>query len=357
MKYLKKIILNNFRCYSQREFTFSQGLNIILGNNASGKTSLMEAIYMIGMCKSYRTNSDFEALLYNKEYYSIFSIVNNNDKEEKIALLWSGGNKKVSKDGSQYKTLSKHLGYLNVVVFSPDDLKLVNGDPKYKRRFLDINISQINPNYLKLLSDYNKILKEKNELLKNINYDGTNLSFNNESLIKVYNNLLVNKGKEIIKIRKEFLDDLNNYIYKAVREITSDKEITRINYIPNVSELDIENEYNKRFKNDLFAQTSTCGPHRDDFEVSINNQSAEGYASQGQCRTASLAIKIALAKKILDIGKDVIVILDDVFGELDESRQEKLIKAINSGNQIFITTTSLKYLSNETVEKSNLIKL
>ncbi|OLA10476.1 MAG: hypothetical protein BHW12_02510 [Coprobacillus sp. 28_7] len=340
MKYLKKITLNNFRCYENKEFFLKKGINIILGNNATGKTSLMEAIYMIGMCKSYRTNFDSEIVLENKNYYNIISILDN-----------------TGKNSVNYKSLSQHIGYLNVVVFSPEDLKLVNGDPKYRRRFLDVNISQLSKEYLSLLTEYNRLLKEKNELLKDINYDGHNLSNNNETLLKLYTNSLADKAKGIIKYRKKFIDSLNVLVDESVKEITKGKEIDKLEYIPNVCENDIEIEMNNKLKSDLFAQTTTCGPHRDDFKIYVNNKIASDYASQGQQKTVSLTIKMALAKLIARSKGEIVVILDDVFGELDEERQQDLIKLVKNEQQVFITTTSLKYITNDIIKESNLIKI
>lgn len=357
MKYLKKITLNNFRCYENKEFLFKKGINIILGNNATGKTSLMEAIYMIGMCKSHRTNLDSEIILENKRYYSIVSILNNDGKEEKIVLYYNNGQKKLTKDTVNYKSLSQHIGYLNVVIFSPDDLKLVNGDPKYRRKFLDVNISQLSKEYLSLLTEYNRLLKEKNELLKTINYDGNNLSSNNEVLLKLYTNSLATKAKGIIKYRKKFIESLNILVDESVKEITRGKEIDKLEYLPNACEEDIENEMNNKLKNDLFAQTTTCGPHRDDFKIYVNDKNASDYASQGQQKTVSLTIKMALAKLIARAKGEIIIILDDVFGELDEERQHDLINLIKNEQQVFITTTSLKYITNDIIKECNLIKL
>ena len=357
MKYLKKITLNNFRCYENKEFFLKKGINIILGNNATGKTSLMEAIYMIGMCKSYRTNFDSEIVLENKNYYNIISILDNNGKEEKVVLYYNNGQKKLTKNSVNYKSLSQHIGYLNVVVFSPEDLKLVNGDPKYRRRFLDVNISQLSKEYLSLLTEYNRLLKEKNELLKDINYDGHNLSNNNETLLKLYTNSLADKAKGIIKYRKKFIDSLNVLVDESVKEITKGKEIDKLEYIPNVCENDIEIEMNNKLKSDLFAQTTTCGPHRDDFKIYVNNKIASDYASQGQQKTVSLTIKMALAKLIARSKGEIVVILDDVFGELDKERQQDLIKLVKNEQQVFITTTSLKYITNDIIKESNLIKI
>ena len=357
MKYLKKITLNNFRCYESKEFLLRKGINVVLGNNAVGKSSLMEAIYMTGMCKSHRTNMDSEIVMYNKGYYNLISIFENNDKEEKVVLYYSNGSKKLSKDNINYKSLSQHIGYINIVIFSPDDLKLVNGDPKYRRRFLDINISQLSKEYLSLLTEYNRLLKEKNELLKTINYDGTNLSKENEVMLRLYTKSLSEKAKGIIKYRKRFVDSLNIYVDESVKEITNGKETNKLEYILNVNEENIENEMMSKIKSDLFAQTCTCGPHRDDFKIYVNNKNASDYASQGQQKTVSLTIKMALAKLIAKSKGDIILILDDVFGELDEERQKDLIKLIKNEEQVFITTTSMKYINADIIKDFNLIKL
>lgn len=352
------ISLTNFRCYKNRSFEFKKGINVICGDNATGKTSLMEALYISGMGKSYRTSSDADVVNYNNEFYSILiDIKKNEEKADKISIVYSHNGKKISKNGNIFKSLSQYLGYFNVVIFSPDDLKLIKGDPKYRRKFLDINISQINKEYLNTLSEYNKILKERNELLKQINYNGKDISQANKAMLDIYTNVLITNGKKIIKIRRNFVTEINKYIRENVQNITHNTENGRISYLPNVNEDNIEQEFKRKEINDLFAGTTTVGPHRDDFETFINEKKASDFASQGQQRTLALAIKVGLAMLIRSLESDVVVIIDDVFGELDESRQKDLMEILKKHEQIFITTTSMKYLTDEIIKESNIIKL
>lgn len=359
MVYIKKISLINFRCYKNNNFEFKKGINVVCGDNATGKTSLMEALYISSMGKSHRTNSDLDIVTYNNDYYSIIleTFESNNENNDKIAILYSNIGKKISKNGKIFKSLSQYIGYFNVVIFSPDDLKLIKGDPKYRRRFLDINISQINKEYLNDLTEYNKILRERNELLKQINYDGKYISQANKAMLDIYTGVLITKGKKIIRNRKDFVTEINKYIKENVKNITNNQEEGWISYLPNVNEETIEQEFKKKEINDLFAGTTTAGPHRDDFETYVNGKNANIYASQGQQRTLALAVKVGLAMLIRDTKDDVIVIIDDVFGELDENRQKYLMNILKKYEQIFITTTSMKYLTEDIIKVSNIIKI
>lgn len=359
MVYITKINLLNFRCYKNKQFVFKKGINVVCGDNATGKTSLMEALYISGMGKSYRTNSDADIVSYDNDFYSILVNVAENDteKEEKISIVYSNVGKKISKNGVIFKSLSQYIGYFNVVIFSPDDLKLIKGEPKYRRKFLDINISQINKEYLNALTEYNKILKERNELLKQINYDGKFISQANKAMLDIYTNVLITNGKVLINNRRAFVTEINKYIQENVKNIAKNNEEGWISYLPNVNEENIEQEFKKREINDLFAGTTTVGPHRDDFETFINNKHANDFASQGQQRTLALAVKVGLAMLMSELKKDVVVIIDDVFGELDEKRQKELMEILKKHEQIFITTTSMKYLTEDVIKESNIIKL
>lgn len=353
MKYLRKINLTNFRCFKQNEFIFQKGFNIILGDNAKGKTSLIEAIYIICMCKSFRTSQESEVIGHNDNFYTIITEFINDLKVDNVALVNNKNNKKVSLNGNQYKSLSEHIGYINVVVFSPDDLKIVKGEPKYRRKFLDVNISQSDKEYLRLLSEYNKILKERNELLKQNCFNNEE----NKALLKIYSEVLIVKGKEIINCRKKFINKLNLYVNTEMNNLTKGKETVKICYKPNIECNLYDNEMKKRIDFDISCQSTSIGPHKDDFSILINGYEAISYASQGQQRTISLAVKIALANMFKDDKKDTLILLDDVFGELDEHRQYDLFDSLKSNEQVFITTTSLKYIREDIQKESNIIKM
>lgn len=350
---INKIDLNNFRCYEKSSFSFEKGINIIVGNNATGKTSLVEAIYLLGMCKSFRTSTDNDLVRNNETYYCVSGNVESNFNHN-IVISYSSEGKKISKDGEIFKSLSDYLGEIIIVSFTPDDLKLIKGEPKHRRRFLDINLGQINKKYLNILMNYNKTLKERNEYLKSIDLSSES---NNFELLSILDGLLIKYGKEIISLRRKFIEDLNQYIEENVLKITFSKETGKIVYHPNVSEDEFEKTLKSKHNYDLITKTTSCGPHRDDFVVLINGFNAQTYGSQGQQRTLSLGIKLGLADLIRSNEKDIIVILDDVFGELDENRQKDLIKLLGEKSQTFITTTNISQIDKKVLEKANIIQL
>lgn len=353
---INKIDLYNYRCYSTVSYDFKDNINIIEGNNATGKTSLVEAIYMLGMCKSFRTSSEADVLKNGTDFYCINAKIEDLNSHQ-ISITYNKEGKKVSCDGNTFKSLSDYIGILNIVAFSPEDLKLIKGDPKSKRRFLDLNIGQINKQYLNDIISYNKLLKERNELLKRINYNGNTISNNDKNMLNIISSMLIEKGIKVIQKRNDFIQCINTYICKYVQEISNNREKGYIEYKPNVKIEDYTNEIKIKERNDLFAQTTTCGPHKDDFIVYINEMNASTFGSQGQQKTLALAIKLALAEYITDLDKNVIIILDDVFGELDENRQKDLLRILKNDKQIFITTTSSNILNKEVLDNCKIIKL
>ncbi len=352
---IKKIDLFNFRCYENDSFLFDDGINIIVGDNATGKTSLVEAVYLLGMCKSFRTSKDFDMIKEGQKFYCINGKVITQNEHD-ISVMCSIDGKKVSKDGEIYKSLSSYLGEMIIISFTPDDLKLIKGDPKHRRRFLDINLGQIDRIYLENLSNYNRVLKERNEFLKKNIFD-KEPTINQKEMLDVFDNLLYKYGKTIINIRKNFIDKLNEYIKKNVLKISLDKEEGMIEYLPNVLEYEFKKTLNEKRNLDLITKTTNCGPHRDDFVVRINGKNAISYGSQGQQRTLALSIKIGLADFVSDKERDIIVVLDDVFGELDNNRQKDLIKLLGDEHQTFITTTDISQIDEKVLKKAKIIKL
>ncbi len=349
---LNQLDLYNFRCYDYKKIDFSKGINIILGENASGKSSIVEAIYIIGTCKSFRTYNDRDIIKFNKDFYSVIA----NTDEGLISVMYSKGEKRVSLNEQNIKSLSKYIGIINTVLFSPEDLKLIKGDPKNRRRFLDVCISQNDKEYLETLIEYNKILKERNELLKQLDYNGTNLDKNNEIMLDIYSETLINKAKVLIIKRREFLIELQKIVSEKMRLMNKSEEV-KVIYTPNVSENELSEEFKRKKQQDLFTQTTNFGPHRDDFDIYVNEKRADSFASQGQQRTITLALKIAYASLLQQKNKKVIMILDDVYGELDEKRQKDLIKMLDLNTQIIITTTTLNSVDEEILNKSKVIKL
>lgn len=352
MFYLKSIKLNGFRCFNSTNFDFESKINIIYGANAVGKTSLVESIQILSSCKSHRTTDDSDLINNKLGFYNIVGeIISNSGISNEVKIICNQKGKKISLNNKTYKNMSDYVGYFKVVMFCPEDIMLVKGTPKEKRRFLDMSICLFDKEYMKTIIRYKKILKQRNEYLKLVN----NEYKLDEVLLKTYTNELIVLGKNIIIKRKNFINALNETLNSKVNTISSGNEIANIEYIPNCDEYNIEKTFETNLKFDLYSKTTSVGPHKDTFIVNINGNDSSVFASQGQQKTLTLSIKLALADVIKKYDKNLIIVLDDVFGELDNHRQNNILKLINTGNQIFITTTNINGLTEDVLKNSKLI--
>ncbi len=326
--YIKSISLTNFRNHIDTKTNLDKGINILLGQNAQGKTNLLEAIYLSCVGQGWRAGRDSEMITFDKD----FSLVNVKAQKEfgeiDIAIkLGKGTKKSISLNQLPISKVSELMGQINCIFFSPDELRIIKEAPADRRRFLNIDISQIDKSYFYALLRYNKILSQRNAYLKN-NTDLRELSIWDEQLIKV--------GNIIIQKRAKFLQELSPYIKDTHGRLTDNKENISISY---ETPADFESELLNSRERDLRLRTTTVGPHRDDIEILINGKDVRLYGSQGQQRTVSLSIKLAeleLFKKIT--GETPILLLDDVFSELDSSRQSRLLTSLEN-IQTIITTT------------------
>jgi len=353
MFYLNKIKLTNFRCYQSYSTNFIPHINIIVGNNAVGKTSLVEAIYCLGLTKSHKASNDVEMIKNNKEVVVIKGLFQNGEEQDEIVLSISEKGKKINKNNKTEPTLSRYLGYFSIIIFSPEDLGLVTGGPSERRKFLDVNIGQTNKKYLKNLMNYRKLLKQRNEVLKLFNekegYD--------DCLLSILTKAMISEAKEIISERKNFIDSLNSYLFGKCDYISGEKEEAKIVYKPNCDEKSLFEESELKESLDKITKTTNWGPHRDDFSILINGKEASKYASQGQQKTVALSMKLGLADLIKTKTEKIIVILDDVFGELDVERQNRVLKLLTFDDQIFITTTTTDHLSEKVLKDSQILHI
>lgn len=353
MFYIKNVELTNFRCYIKFKMDFSPNINIIIGRNAAGKTSLVESIYCLGFTKSYKTSNDKEVINKNNDYCIVKGEFENGESHDNVMLSISNEGKRIKKNNIQYKKFSEYLGYCNVIMFCPEDLELIKGSPALKRKFLDVNVGQISKKYLNSLISYKKILKQRNELLKNY-HDGVKY---NKDLLLIITEKLIEEAKIVIDERNNFINNLNPYILDKSAKISNQNEYIKIKYAPNCSKDDLYNEFIKKLNQDIVAKTTTIGPHRDDFVVYINDYNSAIYGSQGQQRTAALSIMLGLADLYKTKTNKLIIILDDVFSELDIQRQNEILNLLNLSNQIFITTTSINHISEELINASKVIEI
>lgn len=341
---LEKINLVNFRNYDNLNIDFSSNINMFIGNNGEGKTNILESIYLLSYGKSHRTRKDKELISWNQDFSYIGSHFNTNRLHKFIEFkIFKNGGKAININKIKVSSISDLIGVVNVVLFSPEDLKIVKESPNIRRKFLDIEISKLRKSYYNNLVDYNKVLNEKNNLIKfNKNID--------LKLVDIYDYELAKLSFCIINNRLWYINNLNVFGKEIHKNITNTKE--QINFIyenNNYENISVEKLYDKIVRNrnlDFTKGFSTIGPHRDDFEININGFDAKKFASQGQQRTAVLTIKFASIEIIKSvIGEYPILLLDDVLSELDSNRQNFILKSINN-IQTIITSTDVGQLNN-----------
>ena len=327
--WLSKIKIRNFRNYDLLEVIFEKGINYLYGSNGVGKTNLIEAIYYISNLESFRANEDKVMLKENKGEFFIEGIVNDID----YSLLVSKDSKLLSIDGIVYKKYREYLGYVNVVEFIPEEVYLLKDFPKDRRKFLDKEISKINKNYLTDILIYNKLLKQRNELLKSD--DGYK-----DELLSVIDDKMSSLQVGIINCRKSFLKTIE----KIINEFkTSLNELYRfeIKYdccFDTITKEDILKKYQTNLVKDKEKMITSLGVHKDDFKIYINGNDASNFGSQGEQRFIILLVKLALVILIKEQIKEFpILVLDDVFSELDESRKKEIYDIIMNFDQVFIT--------------------
>lgn len=344
--YLENLKLINFRNYDELYIEFNKNINLIIGKNAQGKTNIVEAIYMMSIGKSFRTNKDREVIKFNNKNLYLAGQYKNDYRTCSIEIVIDKNKKGIKLNKISINKVYELLGNLNVVIFSPEDLMLIKDGPKQRRNFIDKEISQIIPKYYNLLVNYNKVLYQRNNLLKYKNID--------YSLLDVYDDSLSSYGSEIIIFRKEFIKKLNIVCYDIHKKLTNNKEDLKIYYKPQIllEENDLKENIQKKLidklkssrENDLKTKSTKYGIHKDDIEIYINNFDVKKYGSQGQQRMASISMKLSEINLIKnEVGEYPILILDDVFSELDENRQKLLIENLKD-IQIFVTTAEKNHI-------------
>lgn len=346
---IKRLKVENFRNLEKLDIEFSDGVNIIYGNNAQGKTNIIEAIYIFSFGKSFRANRDIELLKFDKEYFVSNIEIMKKDRELEMDFGFDKiSNKKMIKvNGVIQKKISDIIGKLNVVVFKPEDIKIVTDAPSVRRKYIDYLISSISKGYLENITKYKKVLEERNNLLKEIKIKlkgNRVLEKNDEDFLDVYDKLLSKLNCEIYNERKRVIEKLNNYIYGIHLKLTENyinNEKLHIKYVSNVEE-DIQKMYNNLIKsrlNDINKGYTSFGIHRDDYIISINSLDVSIYGSQGQKKSSIISLKLSELKVIEEvIGEKPVLLLDDYMSELDERRRLKFLDIIED-IQIIITTT------------------
>lgn len=335
---IETLKLDNFRLYESLEINLNKNTNILYGKNAQGKTTVIEAINVVGLTKSHKTNKDRDLIKTNSDYAKITALINLKEKDTQLDIILSKLGKKAKYNQIELERLSDYIGQLNVVMFAPEDLDLIKGNPQTRRKFLDLEIGQISKEYLYNLQNYRKVLKQRNDLLKNMQ------SKENKDLmlLDIITEQLISYLEIIVSMRKQFIEEINNYSENIYKQISNSNASFKIEYIPSVDK-NYKEEFSNKYQYDIITGTTNIGIHRDDIEFYLGDYFVKTHGSQGELRSSVLSTKLALVEFIHNHKKEYpVLLLDDVLSELDMNRQNNLISYINGKTQTIITTTDLK---------------
>ena len=353
--FIKRLQMLNYRNYNALDIELCPNVNVFMGDNAQGKTNILEAIYYCAFAKSHRTSKDKELINWNGEHAFISVDVGRErlDKRIDISIL-KDGKKSIRINKIKIKKIGELFGNFNVVMFSPEDLRIIKDSPGVRRKFIDMELCQLNPKYYYNLVQYNKVLNERNILLRNRS--------TSSEMLEIYDMQLVEFGYNIIRERIKYIESLNKYAEKIHSDITSGKEKINFKYISTIKDLENikENFYTLLEKNrskDCDRGITSIGPHRDDFFVYINDIDTKSYGSQGQQRTAVLTMKFSSLEIIKELtGEFPVLLLDDVLSELDFNRKKYILSTIGQ-IQTIITCTGIEDLYEYLDEKAKVFKV
>lgn len=335
--FIESIELSDYRNYSHLHIDFHKGTNVLYGDNAQGKTNILESVYVCSTTKSHRGSKDKEIIRFGADEAHIKMMVRRDEIPYRIDMhLKKNKAKGVAVNGVPIKKASELFGIVNVIFFSPEDLNIIKNGPVERRRFLDSELCQLDRIYLADLTNYNKILAQRNKLLKDMIYRPS-LS----DTLPVWDMQLIETGKKIIRRRKQFVDELREIVSDIHYRISGGKEELFLKYEPNIDDIFFEDELSRAKEKDKKLCQTSVGPHRDDLLFSIGDVDIRKYGSQGQQRTSALSLKLSeieLVRK--SISDTPVLLLDDVLSELDSSRQNYLLNNI-SDTQTIITCTGL----------------
>lgn len=350
---IKSIELADYRNYDSLSLQFDSGTNILYGDNAQGKTNILEAIYVVSTTKSHKGSKDKEIVNFNKEEAHIRAYLEKEGVETRVDMhLRKSKSKGIAIDGQKIKKAADLLGLCNVVFFSPEDLGIIKNGPAERRRFVDMELCQLDSFYLYNLNHYNKIVNQRNKLLKDM-YMNPDL----KETLSIWDMQLASFGSKLIERRKLFVEQLNEIIYDIHKKLSGGKEEIVIRYEPDVEIEDFEKKLRLNQDRDIKAKMTSVGPHRDDFSFYVGNVDIRRFGSQGQQRTAALSLKLSEIELVKKLTKDTpVLLLDDVLSELDSSRQNYLLNSI--GNiQTIITCTGLEEFVNNRFEVNKVFKV
>jgi len=353
---LISIELNDFRNYQHEKINFGPHKNLFIGNNAQGKTNLLEAIYLICLSKSFRTAHEKEAIQFTKKQFVIrgeFELDNGNPR--KVVLVCSRDKgKELSVNRKRITRVSEFIGTLPVIISSPEDYDLTIGPPPKRRRFVDILLSQINKKYIHLIIEYQRILKQKNAILLKWKLNGKG----NDKILNPWNEQLIDTGSKIIEFRHQFSEQLSKKLEKIYLQLISDKEKLHFFYQPNLcyqNLSDIKTQFEDKlyqiYGKEIQRGVSLIGPHRDDYLFKINGKDVKKFGSRGQHKSVLIALAITEYHLIKNISRESpIILIDDLYSELDSEREYKIVDSLEALGQIFITATEIRHEDNNSLK-------
>ncbi len=356
---LTKISLVNFRNYKKCNVKFNNQVNIFLGNNAQGKSNILESIYVLALTKSYRTNYDDILKRKGSDGYKIVGDIKIGKYFKNLSVLSSNNEKKVFINDTNIKKISDYVSTFNVILFSPEDVETIKGTPSLRRDLLNIEISQLSQQYIKNYNEYNKILKMRNDYLKLIYTNG----ISDYRYLDVLTNNLIDRAVNIYKERINFINKINENISTIYNNLTKSDQL-KILYEANIDitnnnlKEQLEEKYRLNQNKEVVAGMTLYGPHRDDFSFIINDNDAKTYGSQGQQKMAMIAFKLAEIPIFEEItGNKPVLLLDDIFSELDKSKKNHLIEFINDGIQVIITANDTVGISKKLLNNAKVFRI
>ncbi|MBD5547713.1 MAG: DNA replication/repair protein RecF [Lachnospiraceae bacterium] len=350
---IKSLELADFRNYETLDINFDKGTNILYGDNAQGKTNILEAIYVSATTKSHKGSKDREIIHFDKEEAHIRTYLEKEDVEYKVDMhLRKNKSKGIAIDGKKLKKAADLMGLLNIVFFSPEDLAIIKNGPSERRRFADMELCQLDSFYLYNLNHYNKIINQRNKLLKDM-YFNPGL----KETLNIWDSQLVSFGSKIIERRSIFAGQLCEIINDIHSKLSGGKEKLTVKYEPDVSIENFEEKMKENQEKDIRSKMTSTGPHRDDFSFIVNGIDIRRYGSQGQQRTAALSLKLSEIELVKKVTKDTpVLLLDDVLSELDSNRQNYLLNSIGE-IQTIITCTGLDEFVNNRFEINRIFEV
>ena len=359
---LNNISLTNYRNYRKASISFGPGINVIIGDNAQGKTNILESIYVLAITKSYRTNNDSNLIKFNNNLFVIKGNITYNSSIKDLQISYDSIKKITKINKKQIKKISDYITNFNVILFAPEDLEIIKGSPSVRRNLLNIEIGQIDNNYINYYNEFNKILKSRNDYLKMMLVN----SFSDDRYLEILTDSIIERIVPIYIYRKKFIDKINKYIDDIFYNITGIKglkivyesniDLSNIDY-NNLKDL-IKNKYKKAKLKEINQGMTLYGPHRDDFTFYISDQVMKFFSSQGQQKLAIIAFKLAEINIFKEeTGEYPVLLLDDIFSELDKYKKNRLIKYLKKNIQVIITSNDTKDISKKILDDAKIYKI